>query len=1443
MIVIRNKKRRKTEDQKTTKIGLNISKLNNIKLRYTITSTKNKKKDNNLIIRNNVNDSKYFFSNKKKQKNSLDNPLKIKASTLKKNFSYNQNNKNIITYNNYSPQNHSFELLKTSTKCFLKYNISKKITKKSSLNSQRHSFLQNLNINLIENNIKSAINNMKIEIEKKEKEMKTYNTIFPKIKYNKLASSPNLILYSFKKKNKKTNKNLQTSFTEELRNSDLNLSFQNKYLIKRNNSFDYNDLSKKKILKKIKQKIFKPHSNDSLNTTNNEEDESDNKENIKGFSFNPNSNFIFIFDLILIFATIFSFIFIPLSIAKNKDIREKEHFIKEIMNYLIDIIFLFDFIISFFRGYYNLEMIVVRNNKRIFYNYIKNYFIFDFIESIPIYTIYKNFTKLNNKNYAYNVNDIHSLLLFIKPFKILKIIRKKQNKVLEDFYLYLSENYYLSKSIKFLIYFIIFSLFIHLLVCIHLYISFLNYPNWILHSNLINCNFTKKYVTSLYFMITTLTTVGYGDIVCTSSIERIYHIILLAIGTLLYTFIVSKFGNYLREQSYEQIKLNKDLNILENIRISYPSMSYKLYSKIKNHLQSVFAKKKKTGISLLINGVPEAIKSVLLLKIYSNVINEFTIFKNVNNSNFILQVLTSFIPIVSKKEEIIILEKEIVQNIIFVKDGRLSMEIAIDLNDPYNSIQKCIEVNFSGISKQEEIKHNFNFLNRNSSSMNNYKKNYNDLKREIDNFIDNKKTSNIYSSQLSNNRISVDLGRLDFSRNQIGDDNKDNFQIIKILDIRKNEYFGDIHLLTEKPSPFTIRTKSRIAELFLLRKRDAISLSKNFSNICKRIQSKSFHNLVSIKKLAFKTLKKYYNINIYNKNNKEANLPFNLDVTKNSDISFLDQSRHNISNNCVSKNLDRSIIQNNNKNKNFPLQKSNYNNRVENTLNKSKFISENNQKRKSIVESFDTELNLFSDSEKTNSNINNNNNSLFKFPKKNIKDKNEKFSLIKENEYSTLNSFDNKNLQNISNNFTFQNGKYEEYTLISPKKQNKNSQLMMNHSKFKNFLEINQSQDKVHSFISTNSYNEKNNQTKTENIDAKINILTLDELNRNFSKKIKKILIKRKKFRKLKGLLESRKLKLNKNIFELYSQENNKMENKCLIEKANNINCSFTSSEKKEICEIIDSTNTSFCNNNFELEKLKNISIQSFEIKASYKNLNSLSNGEIIKNKNYKNFIEKIIKKKINKIISKNIYEKILSFISRLITREKNKKNSFHSNKEIKKEKINEKENFSEREITSAMINNKFKRSGIDESKNISNRKLYYHKKSAKMNKSNKEKLLNDNNSTAVFGVGLERTNVFKCDNNKFSRIDKSKIIENEILKSKTLKKNNELGNQIYNLKESNINSKFAQTEKNSIIFPTNKSYENMKNSQYLNEFNNSYEDMIQIYNTNKENSKKCLIF
>ena len=64
-----------------------------------------------------------------------------------------------------------------------------------------------------------------------------------------------------------------------------------------------------------------------------------------------------------------------------------------------------------------------------------------------------------------------------------------------------------------------------------------------------------------------------------------------------------------------------------------------MYTKIKSHLLTIFNKRKKAGVSLLINGIPDAIKNDLLFKIYSNVINGFKIFKNVDNSNFIHQIL------------------------------------------------------------------------------------------------------------------------------------------------------------------------------------------------------------------------------------------------------------------------------------------------------------------------------------------------------------------------------------------------------------------------------------------------------------------------------------------------------------------------------------------------------------------------------------------------------------------------------------------------------------------------------------------------------------------------------------------------------------------------------------------------------------------------------------
>ena len=756
--------------------------------------------------------------------------------------------------------------------------------------------------------------------------------------------------------------------------------------------------------------------------------------------------------------------------------------------------------------------------------------------------------------------------------------------------------------------------------------------------------------------MTTMTTVGYGDIVCISMYERVFHIILLGIGTILYSFIVSKIGNALRDQSYEHMKLSKDLAILENIRLTYPAMPFKLYSKIQKHLLKISQKRKKTGLSLLINGIPDTIKNELLLKIYSKTINSFSIFKEVHNSNFILQVLTSFIPIIAKKEEIIILEGELIDNIIFVKDGRLSIEASIDLNDPYNSIRHFLLHNFAGISKKEEkkINNNTNNLRRVNSILTIKSKNFKDLKNEIDNFLlDNQKTVINKNSLIDNNGISMDLGRMNFTENDIEETkiHGDN-HLIKIIDIRKNEHFGDVQMLLQKPCPFTIIAKSRIAEILLLRKNDVIILSKAFPNIWRRIYNKSYHNLVSIKELTFKKLKRYYNTYFYNKDNKTF-FTSNLDITANSKISrksskseiskIIRKTKTNFINNCI------------NKKKNSSGNK--------NSLKSKKLFIGHTHSKKSDDNITCNEIS-FSES--------------FKSLKENnsLKNKNNK----EESDFYSNNSSEIKN--NLSSKFIPKN---LGLTKITFKKEStiKNSnqttkELIDNKNKYMLDIYKKESENSSKRSIKDNCTEKISNASSSKN-----NFLILEDINADFAKKIKKKINERNKIQKIKYLFEYQNQKYKNNLIDIFSQFNQPQNlNTKMVNNLTNLyntiyekilDISFSISNNKIFSQFIESEDDSNLstqkNSHFNMELLKKVSNESFEIKSSYENLNSLSKGEIINNLKYKSFIESLFNgylKNINNYDLENV-NNIISGLNMSVKMEKYKEEYNYHKKETEK--------------------------------------------------------------------------------------------------------------------------------------------------------------------------------
>ena len=454
--------------------------------------------------------------------NISNNYFNVKSPTFMKEAPKNNNNFKFNKQRSFSPQ--SNQLLNRKKNNF---HSNKKVDNLIEKHILRNSICK------LENNIKLVLNNMRIEIEKKDNENDNdndnENNIHKIAKRKRLSTSP---FTRFKSKDhlEEINKNVSC---------DMTFSIIKVKTLKKSHSLVFSENSKQKIFKKLRNKIKSSLKNKTQinekerikedNSIEKEEEESDNSIE---YSLDPDAYFILIYDVIIILASFLNSFFIPLRIAKNEDIRGSNSFLNIFLLYLIDFIYLADLILGFFRGFYNHEMKYIRKTKYIIKHYLEDDFFLDLIEAAPINLIIR--LRIFQQTYiiceSYDNQIIFlKLLILVKTFKIIKITRENKNKALDKLYAFLGTNYYFELFFRFIKHMIVFIIFSHLFICLHIFFAMQSYPNWITHINIINEKFLTKYITSFYFLLTTMTTVGYGDIVCISSIERIFHIILLAI--------------------------------------------------------------------------------------------------------------------------------------------------------------------------------------------------------------------------------------------------------------------------------------------------------------------------------------------------------------------------------------------------------------------------------------------------------------------------------------------------------------------------------------------------------------------------------------------------------------------------------------------------------------------------------------------------------------------------------------------------------------------------------------------------------------------------------------------------------------------------------------------------------------------------------------------------
>ena len=679
------------------------------------------------------------------------------------------------------------------------------------------------------------------------------------------------------------------------------------------------------------------------------------------------------------------------------------------------------------------------------------------------------------------------------------------------------------------------------------------------------------------FLITTITSVGYGDITGTGINEYIFQIFLLLIGIIAYSWLISSISNYIRDNNKDTIFFDAKVSILDDIKLHHPDMDNDLYSKIYLYLKTLKLLHKKNDKNILLDSLPYNLKHSLLYEINRPLIEGLNFFKNFQNSVFILSAVTKLIPVITNKGDIIIDKNEIINSMIFVKQGRLGVEIPIDMNSIYNEIDDYINGNFIlREEKKEKGKENLENLKRKNafSLMSTF--NYT---MEDASFLNSGKDLNLgYKKPVSFRKNILKLVKNKFSKNKDKQNakNKERIKYIRIYYIRKGEHFGEIFMFLNKPSCFTLRVKSPKAEILMLKKIDAIEISSNYPNIWKRVNKQSFKNLAHLKDLISSEMIKFCNKNgiKYNRDKKIVEKKNLFSIPKNKEMKLKD-------NNNTKKDLRQRF-------KSFQI---NHQSLIQNNLSKKRLTEVNNN----LLGRLKTKL--FKKKRKSNISFN---------KLSTIKSINENNNQI----YKSSNTDNKSNNSDKSNNNDKKSNHNDKKSIHNDNKSNHNdnrSNNRKNSNPYKN-CEINDEIYKGESFLEginniSENLNEISNEINYKNEENSFNLFTYDENSTNENKNNNKDILK---------LIDSSRGKRNTRL-HYHIHKKNKLKNNYNVHY--NINNSFNINRIQK-------------NNIFDKNQLSITNSISFKINKSYENLNIISKGNFLKDSAFQKKIKLMIIKK-----------------------------------------------------------------------------------------------------------------------------------------------------------------------------------------------------------------------
>jgi voltage-gated potassium channel len=337
-----------------------------------------------------------------------------------------------------------------------------------------------------------------------------------------------------------------------------------------------------------------------------------------------------IWQLIVMISSTFIAIYIPVNIVLNIS----HGFSLTLVYWLMSLVFTIDIFVNYFSPTVNITQ--HHNITEARRKYLRTWFIIDLFAAIPFTFIFA--------------------IPALEIFRLLKLARVIQ------FMRYLRHRVFIIGD------YIVLGIFVFWLILLAHWLA----CGWIyLRGFAENTDNVTKYISSLYWVIETLTTVGYGETTPLTNAQYIFAMLIMLIGVGTYGFIIGNVANILSKSNPARTQFFNNLEQLK-IFVSYRNIPGHLQKRVSDYFNYIWKKRLGFDESVFLSSLPQGLQNEVSVHLKREILQKIPLFKGVSDG-FLKEVSLHMRPIVCVPDEYVFKEDDIGHEMYFIIRGKLEI--------------------------------------------------------------------------------------------------------------------------------------------------------------------------------------------------------------------------------------------------------------------------------------------------------------------------------------------------------------------------------------------------------------------------------------------------------------------------------------------------------------------------------------------------------------------------------------------------------------------------------------------------------------------------------------------------------------------------------------------------------------------------------------------------